>query len=514
MLFLSFCCSQTFACEKPVDVDFIIHPIFDESQPDIIWLHKLANSLHIDTKPVTLENEVAFMPPCDLNEDDLAEVERHLRSRRYIRDAKVVAKIDEQGHQKVQVETWDNWSLLPTVDFGRKGGKNHFAIGVKDRNVLGLGIDTDFEYFTNPQRNGYKLDSQIPLFIGLNSVANIRLQNNNDGKQLSVYLDKPFVSLKSDYAGRIGYNHETRTDSIYQNSHDMYQFKHELHYGELSYGWLDQHNGESTFRYLIGYQSQVDYFESINTADTVPKDREFNYVWFGIEYIENGYKELNNIHLIDRIEDFNLGWYFSSQAGVSPANNNTETSLLWNWQVSKGIEINDDTLLLTHIDVESNKTINQPRRLKAEVNAELFYQLAAKWALYGKVLSTFSRNQFIDQPVTLGGDNNLRGYPEQYQHGDNSILLTSEIRYYPRINLFKLFELGGTAFFDMGRTTGSPLMPNDENGWLKVLDWALVFIPPVPASNKSSIWIWLTPSLPIQTLAIGKSVSKSNMLFN
>ncbi len=460
-------CATMWACDTPANLDLTIHPIFDESQPDINWLHKLANAIHIDTLPVTITNEIAFMPECNLSDNDLAEVERHLRSRRFIRDAKVTSLTDEQGLQHVQVETWDNWSMLPTVEFGRKGGQNHFALGVKDRNLLGLGIDTDFEYFSNNQRNGYKLDTQVPLFFGQNAQADIRLQNNNDGRQIAFFLDKPFVSLKSDYAGRIGYNHESRTDNIYQNSTDVYSFKHEIHYGELSYGWLSQHNTESTFRYLAGYQTQSDFFQPANTLDSIPQDREFNYLWFGMEYIQNGYKELQNIHLIDHIEDFNLGWYFTSRLGFSPSNSITDNSLMWNWQISKGLEISNNALLLTNVSFESGKTVNQPTRIRTDIDTELFYQLAAKWALYGKASATFARHQFADQPVTLGGDNNLRGYPEQYQHGDNSYLFTSEIRYYPQINLFKLFELGGTAFFDMGRTTGTPITDNDENGWLK-----------------------------------------------
>ena len=73
-------------------------------------------------------------------------------------------------------------------------------------------------------------------------------------------------------------------------------------------------------------------------------------------------------------------------------------------------------------------------------------------------------------PITIGGYTDLRGFPLQYQHGEHSGKFTSEIRYYPYLNIFKLFDLAGAAFFDTGRTFGNVeaqgVNANIENNWL------------------------------------------------
>jgi outer membrane protein assembly factor BamA len=40
------------------------------------------------------------------------------------------------------------------------------------------------------------------------------------------------------------------------------------------------------------------------------------------------------------------------------------------------------------------------------------------------------------------------------------------MRYYPEINLFKLFDLAGVAFVDAGRAYGISNVKNIESGWL------------------------------------------------
>lgn len=109
-------------------IDFQINDIFDTEDPDTIVLHEWANLLHISTKTITLTNETAFfMDKCSIVAPDLEELERHLRGLKYIRDARV--SVSETDSDTIEVETWDNWSMMPTIDFGRKGEKTSMHLG-------------------------------------------------------------------------------------------------------------------------------------------------------------------------------------------------------------------------------------------------------------------------------------------------------------------------------------------------------------------------------------------------
>ncbi len=66
--------------------------------------------------------------------------------------------------ENITVTTWDNWSLMPTISFCRQGGESTYSIGLKERYLLGLGIDAEIQTYNNSQQKGYKLKSAISLF--------------------------------------------------------------------------------------------------------------------------------------------------------------------------------------------------------------------------------------------------------------------------------------------------------------------------------------------------------------
>ena len=113
--------------EKVANIVVVSHPIFDESAPDAIFLHRWANYLHINTKESTILNSLSFEKGEKITQKDLQEAQRLLRYEPYIRDADInIARKDPLADDNVEdvvlVETWDNWSLLPTVSLSKNGG--------------------------------------------------------------------------------------------------------------------------------------------------------------------------------------------------------------------------------------------------------------------------------------------------------------------------------------------------------------------------------------------------------
>ena len=459
-------------CTLPFDsIEFHPQAIFDEQDQDIIWLHRLANKLHITTKKITLENEAAFfLEKCEKNPEDLAELERHLRARRFIRDARVTINESENS---IKINTWDNWSLLPTLSFGRKGGKSTYSLGIKERNLLGLGIDTEIEAYSNAQRSGYRVVSNIPLFQKKNTELKLRFSDNDDGTQHAIFLQKSFAGFHTPYAYRIGYNEELREDTLYQNGTEQSVFQHELDVKVVNYAWLDTNNQDYVLRYRLGITQEQHLFSSLDTpieglpTTVLPQDREFLYPWFDVQYFEKDFKKQSNIHLISQIEDFNTGWQVHSRLGVGDGGNDNSAWLFWQSQIHKGFSLYEDDLLLMKVELAGDIYKGGNNRILASVHTEYFYQLSKKWGFYFNNVNTFSENQYLDRPVTMGGDKGLRGFPLQYQHGKTSMKFSTELRYYPNINLYKLFDIAGTVFADNGRAFGGAIVENNDTGWLQ-----------------------------------------------
>ncbi|MFT5755490.1 MAG: hypothetical protein ACI9LM_000199 [Alteromonadaceae bacterium] len=465
-------------CEQLKNITFITHSVFDENDDDSFFIHEWANFFHIDTKKITLKNEAAFfLQRCNASREDLSELERHLRQRKFIRDAKVTLNDED----KITVETWDNWSLMPTASYGRKGGKNKLALGIKDRNLFGLGIDAEMEYFTNEQHSGYKFDTEIPLFLNNNTQLALTFIDSNDGELYSTFINKYFVGHDTKNAYNIGFLNANNQTKLFQNGETLSTFNHSTRYKNMQWGWLHQDNNKHTLRFYAGLTQQENTFSVLSVNDiesidnnknnqySLPNDRTFTYPWLGFEYQEKNHKKLTNIYLINHTEDFNFGWQFNGHIGIADGNKKHSAWALYKINISKGIQISSQSMLLFSGEITGETYKSNDNRILAKLSLEAFHTLNEQWRYYFKNTNVFSKNQFKDLPISLGGNTSLRGFPLQYQHGENTILFTSELRYYPQINLFKLFELGGVIFWDVGKASGTSTIKNIDNGWLNSL---------------------------------------------
>ena len=365
------------------NVTFKPQTIFDENEQGFSIVHRWANAIHIDTKKLTLENEAAFfIERCDKNFADMAELERHLRSRKYLRDAKVTS---DEMVENITVTTWDNWSLMPTISFGRQGGESTYSFGIKERNLLGLGIDAEVQTYKNSQRKGYKLKTTIPLFRKQNIDLKLRFADNDDGTQQSLFLQKHFASFYTNYAYNIGFNEESRNDTIYQNDSELAIFSHDISYKNAEYAWLNSNTNSALLRYRIGMTQDQHTFSTLDDTDNsvnpelLPQNRNFIYPWFGVDYIEKDFKKLTNIHLITQIEDFNHGWQFSSRLGVSDGTKENNAWALFQATIDKGFEIHDKALLLLNIAFDGDIYEKQNHRLLLSMNTEYFYNIDSNW---------------------------------------------------------------------------------------------------------------------------------------
>ena len=465
--------SEVKKCDQSDNVKLITHDIFDLTDKDTIFLHHWANFLHIKTKQKTLLNESAFfLNKCQLKDEDLQELERHLRSKKYIRDASVTYNEDQQ----VEVQTWDNWSLLPTLEFGRKGGENKFAIGIQDRNLLGLGIDAEIEYFSNEQRTGYKLKTQFPLFLKNNINASIRLTSTDDGTSESVFLHKKFVSYDTNNAYEIGFNNFDQIDTQYENGIESNQYAHQKYFSTVNWQWLHKDSDTDTLRFGFGYTREKHFFSELAEPPltsnlpslAIPSNRAFNYPFLSVEYLQKDYRKLTNLNSINQIEDFNLGWNASASVGSDINANEASPSLIWQSHLSKGFDVLDNAIWLFEASFEGEIYDNSSveNRLLLNINTEYFHKFNDRWGAYFKNANQFSKNQFLDSPIALGGESGVRGYPLQYQHGEHNTQFTFELRHYPHINIYKLLELGGAAFLDTGRVFGQSELSQNSSPWM------------------------------------------------
>ncbi|WP_428848627.1 ShlB/FhaC/HecB family hemolysin secretion/activation protein [Shewanella marisflavi] len=463
--------------KRPIKKIVVVsNAIFDESDPDAFFIHRWANYLHINTLESTILNKLSFDDTEKVSQKDLDEAQRILRYESYIRDAKIsFAQRDPDATQEeigegetVLVETWDNWSLLPTFSASHSGGENKFSVGIKEDNLLGLGVRTRLKYTSDIDRTGYQLAFRVPSdWLVKHSTFSANFYDNSDGQATILNFTKPFYRLDSKNMYSAHFINDLRTDTIRQNGFDINEFEHQVEYLNAQYGWRLNKKDNWRSRIIVGVTQDKHSFDNIPLYPNseLPQDRDFLYPWVAYQFIEDDYRVLNNIYLINYNEDINLGWQHYLKFGIETQDTDSHSSpgYHFNWYSSWGYK-SDEQLVLLRMDGEGVLATSQPDYFKVSATAEYFYKFNPKWTAYSKMRLSTSNNNYLDAPFALGDNTGVRGYPNDYQYGDNQWLLSAEIRNYPNINLYQLAELGWALFTDVGQASGGPDHDNEVSG--------------------------------------------------
>ncbi len=449
---------------QPARVETIQYNVFSPDEPGFTWLHDWANRFHIVTRPETIEDQIQGFDLCG-DSYGLYEVERHLRELPYIRSARVTVKDEtaDSDERVVQVETWDTWTLLPKFDFSRQGGESKFGIGIIEGNLLGYGAHTELAYFNETDRTGYVFDLETGLFQGKHLTGRITLVDSDDGERTRLRIERPFYSLNTRWATYMDWDNETREDTVKQGGEDINEFGVDLRAFLVSWGWSKGLQGDKVLRYRVGLTYEDRQFSPIPETTLLPENRKHQQGWFQVEYLEDHFDEVFNLYLINKVEDVNFGAAAWLRAGWDFENN----GLVLAGAFTQGHHLTDHSRWFYRMVLDSEPVDEDSYRYLLNIRNELFVDINGRWRWYNKVHAVASNNQYLDQPVALGGDTDMRGYPVQFQHGEHSLLMSNEMRYYPGITWYQILEVGGVAFWDLGKTYGSTPYQEDNDKLLQ-----------------------------------------------
>ncbi|WP_419570793.1 ShlB/FhaC/HecB family hemolysin secretion/activation protein [Rheinheimera sp.] len=442
------------------------HPIFDETAEDSFWIHEFANWMHIETKVSAIRRELPFKEGDTIKASDLAEAERLLRDKSYINDAKVQRVGDCDQDVEVQVDSWDNWSLLPAVGFGRSSGHNKYSFGFKEDNLLGYGVRTSLKYQSDYLRSGYELKVEAPLQLLSDASPDhsyllLELTDNDDGNTYHIALDKPFYLDDSLWMAHTEWLDDSKLEQVYHNGELERSFFSQHQLAELSGGYLWRFVDNTSWRVLAGVTREDWQFDMPQGLDpqAAPADRRRNFIWTGLEYKEFAYQVLQDLYFIGRPEDINLGWRAQLKLGVLTGDSGSrllaELSKGWAWHQHV-------TLAQSKLDWIAGVSDGDFHQWSFQV--EDYWRLGQNWTWMNKA-DLMSRNRnYAEQPLELGGETGLRGYPVQFQHGVNSAVVSSELRWYPRWSWRQMLDFGFVGFVDYGRAWGGRVASGPLDG--------------------------------------------------
>ncbi len=447
--------------------------VFDLDNPkDNKSIFRLANRLHIVTKLHVIETQLLF------GEGDLYSVrlsdesERILRQNVYLSEAEIKPVHYENGVVDLEVETIDVWTLTPELSLGRSGGENRLGLGLIEQNLLGRGIELGVTYKKTVDRDTLSLLYTDKNFLNDRYLLGAIYANSSDGFRRQFQFGKPFYALDRQRAGNLFYLRGKQIDQLYDRGTVVAEYDHQFDYHEASLGMSRGLQSGWVKRYTLGVTYSRNEFGELPDAmlpiTIVPDDREYLYPFIAFQLIEDRFETTANFDQIHRTEDRFLGKSFNVRLGYSSENANSSEDA-WHYRASYS-----DALITTKNTSLTIGSSLSGRWAEGDAQNALwsavtrFHQRTSKGTLfYASLSGTAGKNLDIDNPLYLGGETGLRGYPLRYQNGDSKVLLTLEQRIYTDWYPFRLVHVGAAVFFDAGRTWGESPVGAPNLGILK-----------------------------------------------
>ena len=449
--------------------------IFDTRDPrEDKWLFRWANTLHVQTRPGVIRRALLFKSGEPLSLRLIEETERLLRSNRYLYDVQIEPVAYRDGVVDIEVSTRDTWSLDAGLSAGRSGGANSSGIQLREQNLFGTGTTISVARLKNVDRSSNQVQFSNDRAFGGWTALSLSHASNSDGKRNAAAIVQPFHALDARWSAGISAVDDERLDATYNAGNIVSQYRHRQALAEAFAGWSPGLVDGWVQRYSVGLAySKSAYATEAGLAApaTLPSDEKLVAPFIRVALIEDRFDRELNRNLIGRPEFFALGLAASAQLGwASAGTGSSRNALLYAGAVSRGFEPVPDHTLMAAAHITGQYTDGLVRRQRLGAQAQYYgpqgLSKGAQWLFYAAASGDMLTRADPADALLLGGDNGLRGYPLRYQSGTRRVLFTAEERFYTDLYVWRLFRVGGAAFFDAGRAWAGD-NPNAVNpGWL------------------------------------------------
>ncbi len=438
------------------EIDIRLGDIFDPEDPDENnRIYMTANHLHRKTRQRVIERLLLLRTGQKFSIYRLEESERILRAQGFLHEAEIFPTAWDGRTVDLRVVTRDVWTLKVSLSVSRSGGTNESVFSLEDSNILGTGKEVIVKRSSDVDRSGFQVRYVDPNIAGTRGELELNYSDNSDGIRGKFRLRRPFYSLEVRRAAGVEFIENDRTDTFYTLGEVSHEFQHVSTFTEVWTGFSKGLTDDHTHRWLAGFTYRRDRFAPTDRPVLQPpfSDRILTYPWIGFETIEYDQIEAQDLNLIGRTEDLDLGRRISGRLGwASELFGGTIDQLVFASDYSVGWMPTPRHLMFFNGYTNGRWQEKGLENFWAGARVRYFWRnLHGKHALVATLGLDVVDNLDPEHQLLLGGDTGLRGYPLRYQDGDRRALLTLEQRFYTRWHPFQLAHVGAAVFFDAGR---------------------------------------------------------------
>jgi hypothetical protein len=212
------------------------------------------------------------------------------------------------------------------------------------------------------------------------------------------------------------------------------EYRQEREYYSAFGGWSKGLQGSHARRWTAGIVYDDTRFEPVIDGllpAAIPENRKLVYPFIGFELVEDQFETSTNRDQISRTEDFMMGKHVSATLGWSDDSFGADRdALIYFARASRGFGSLQKNALLLSSSIRGRLESGEVANAQLSVNARYYRTQSEKRLFFTSLRATAGQNLDLDNPVQLGGDTGLRGYPLRYQNGESKLLVTVEQRYF------------------------------------------------------------------------------------
>lgn len=456
--------------------------VFDLSNPEENnWLYRLANRWHIVTKDKVIRKQLLFQSGDNYSTRLVDESERILRRNRYLFDAAIKPVRYQDGTVDLSVTTRDVWTLSPDLSVSRSGGENRTKFGLEESNLLGRGQALRLSRIENVDRTSDSLQIS-DQHLGRSWVSAIlKIADNSDGKSNFLSAVRPFYALDTRWSAGASVLDDEHRSALYLLGEEAAEYQHERDYVSAFGGWSKGLLDDWARRWTVGIVHDENRFSEVPNPTlpaAIPEDRKLVYAFIGLEVVEDQFEKASNRDQMGKTEDFQIGSRLSASLGWSDQSLGADRdALIYSASASRGFGSLESTTLLLSAHADGRVESGHAKNALLTADARYYRKQSRKRLFFATLSATLGHALDLDNPVQLGGDSGLRGYPLRYQNGDSKMLVTVEQRYFTDWYPFRLVRIGGAVFADAGRVWGRNPLANEPYDWLTDIGFGLRFAP-------------------------------------
>lgn len=166
---------------------------------------------------------------------------------------------------------------------------------------------------------------------------------------------------------------------------------------------------------------------------------------------EDAFDTFVNLLGMDTPEDYNLAWNGDLELGLySRSMGSTMTAPFFKFQVNKGWSSDSDDLTLLTGSWEGRKAPAGLEDSRMALALVQYHKVSEEQILAALAAVDWARRPDPEHWYYLGGDQGLRGYPNQLHPGDARWLISFDYRLLTEQRWWGLVRLGYSAFVDVG----------------------------------------------------------------